>query len=210
MEIHSVFDPAFAAYGHVITGYENEKITAALDACSPLPEATAYVADQPELAEFKAELSSNEYGGMPVQIGWCNGHNTKLNCLEYHRCSEINLGVYDFILLLAKLDDIADGMLDTARVKAFRCPANTMIEVYGSTLHFAPCSAAPGAGFKVLVVLTEGTNGPKPEITPKNDEDRLLWARNKWLLAHAESRQAAAGAVVALKGSNIDIAPDLA
>ena len=138
MEILSVFDPAFKPYGQVITGYDNEKITAALDACSPLPEGTAYVPSDPHLDEFKAELSVNEYGGMPIQLGWCNGHNTKLNCLEYHRDSEVNLGVYDFILLLAKISDIENGVLDTAKVKAFFCPANTMIEVFGSTLHYAP------------------------------------------------------------------------
>lgn len=132
-----------------------------------------------------------------------------MNCLEYHRDSEINLGVQDFILLLAKLDDIEDSTLDTARVKAFYCPANTMIEVYGSTLHYAPCSAKKGQGFKVLIVLPDGTNGPKPDITPRNDEDRLLWACNKWLLAHADSAEAAQGAVVALNGVNIDLEADI-
>lgn len=209
MKIQSVHDAAFKPYGHVITGYDNQAITAALDACTPLPEGVEYVPSQPELEPFKAELSAREYGGMPVQLGWCNGHNTKLNCLEYHRDSEINLGVQDFILLLAKLDDIEDSTLDTARVKAFYCPANTMIEVYGSTLHYAPCSAKKGQGFKVLIVLPDGTNGPKPDITPRNDEDRLLWACNKWLLAHADSAEAAQGAVVALNGVNIDLEADI-
>lgn len=209
MEIISVFDQAFKPYGHVITGYDNEAITAALDACTPLPEGVQYVPSQPEMDAFKAELSSNEYGGMPIELGWCNGHNTKLNCLEYHRDSEINLGVYDFILLLAKLSDLEDGVLDTQKVKAFYVPANTMVEVYNSTLHYAPCSARKGQGFKVLIVLPLGTNGPKPEITPKNEEDRRLWAANKWLLAHAESSEAAQGAVVALKGVNVDISDSI-
>lgn len=210
MKIESIFDPIFKSYGRIISGYDNAAIAAALDACSPLPEeGTQYVQDQPELAPFRAELSSNEYGGMPVQLGWCNGHNTKLNCLEYHRDSEVNLGTQDFILLLAKLDDIEDGKLDTAKVRAFYVPALTMVEVYGSTLHFAPCSAKRGQGFKVLVVLPMGTNGPKPDITPKNDEDRLLWACNKWLLAHPESTQAAKGAAAVLTGINIDISDDI-
>ena len=67
---------------------------------------------------------------MPFQFGWCNGHNIKLNCLECHRDSEFNLSPGDFILLLAKLDEIADGKLDTGRVKAFRVPAATLVEVY--------------------------------------------------------------------------------
>ena len=78
------------------------------------------------------------YGGMPVQFGWCNGHNTKLNCLEYHRDSEFNLGTEDFILLLAREDDIEGGKLDTGKVKAFRVPAGVLVEVYATTLHYGP------------------------------------------------------------------------
>ena len=37
----------------------------------------------------------------------------------------------------------------------------------------------------------------------------MLWACNKWLLAHAESAEATQGAVVALDGINIDIAANL-
>ena len=55
------------------------------------------------------------YGGMPVQLGWCNGHNTKLNCLEYHRCSEFNLGTEDFVLILGDQREIENGSFDTAR-----------------------------------------------------------------------------------------------
>ena len=43
----------------------------------------------------------------------------------------------------------------------------------------------------------------------KAPEDKLLWARNKWLLAHPEADEAAQGAYVGLKGENIDIAPYL-
>ena len=102
-----------------------------------------------------------------------------------------------------------DGRLDTARVRAFRVPAGEVVEVYATTLHYAPCSAKAGEGFRVLVALPRGTNGPRPEITPLNGEDRMLWACNKWLLAHGESAEAAQGAVVALDGENIDIAGDI-
>ena len=139
-------------------------------------------------------------------MGYCNGHNTKLNCLEYHRDSELNLGTEDFILLVAGRADLENGRLDTGKVKAFLCPAGVMVEVYATTLHYAPCSAKKGQGFKVLIVLPEGTNGPKPEMAPLNDEDRTLWACNKWLLAHEESAEAKDGAAVLLHGENIDIA----
>ena len=211
MKIESVFDPAFAAYGHVVTGYDTAELLKVLDEVTPLPEGVQYVASQPELEALPimAQLRDNEYGGMPIQLGWCNGHNTKLNCLEYHRDSEVNLGTQDFILLLAKLDDVVDGRLDAGKVRAFRCPAGTMVEVFGSTMHYAPCSAKKGQGFKVLIVLPRGTNGPRPAITPLNDEDKYLWACNKWLLAHPDTAEAAQGAMAVIDGENIDIANNI-
>ena len=79
------------------------------------------------------------------------------------------------------------------------------VEVYATTLHYAPCHTDADAGFRVAVVLPRGTNTEKPEIVPSNDEDRLLWARNKWLLAHPASREAASGAWPGLRGENLDL-----
>ena len=212
MTILPISDPAFASYGKVLEGYDTQDLLRTLEAATPLPEGVEYVPSQPELESLPltAQLSSNAYGGMPIQMGWCNGHNTKLNCLEYHRDSELNCGTEDFILLLARMDDIApDGTLDTSLVKAFRVPAGVLVEVYATTLHYAPCSAAKGAGFRVLVALPKGTNGPRPDIQVLNREDSILWACNKWLLAHPESSEAAQGAPAVLRGENIDIAADL-
>ena len=211
MRIHSVFDPAFAPYGKVLEGYDTAALTDTLTAVTPLPEGVDYVPSQPELEALPVagQFSSNAYGGMPIQLGWCNGHNTRLNCLEYHRDSELNIGSEDFILLVAREDDILDGRLDTAQVKAFRAPAGAVVEVYATTLHYAPCSASKDAGFRVVIVLPRGTNGPKPAMTPLNGEDETLWACNKWLLAHAESSEAAQGAPVRLDGVNVDLAAEL-
>ena len=208
MKIIPVTDPSFQNYGQILTGYDVDALLETLDRVSPLPEGTEYVPEQPELMALPIaqELAANAYGGMPIQIGWCNGHNTKLNCLEYHRDSELNVGTKDFILLLAKREELENGELDTAKVKAFLCPAGTLVEVYATTLHYAPCQAAKDQGFKVIVVLPKGTNTAKPEITVKNPEDEILWAANKWLLAHADSAEAAQGAKVLLKGVNTDIA----
>ena len=200
MTIQSVYDAAFAPYGKVLEGYDTADLLKTLTAVTPIPDGVDYVPSQPELEALPIaeQLASNAYGGMPIQLGWCNGHNTKLNC-----------GAQDFILLLAKEDDMVGGRLDTAKVKAFRVPAGVLVEVYATTLHYAPCSAAAGQGFQVVVVLPRGTNGPKPAITPINGEDDTLWACNKWLLAHADSSEAAQGAPVRLAGINVDIAADL-
>ena len=212
MKIYSIYDEAFRPYGKVLEGYDTAALTAALENETPLPEGVSYVPAEPALEKLPimAELSDRAYGGMPVQLGWCNGHNTKLNCLEYHRDSEVNFGTRDFILLLGLEGEIgADGLFDTALTKAFLVPAGVMVEVYATALHYAPCEAKLGQGFKVLVALPRGTNTDKPAFTPKTREDTLLTARNKWLLAHEESDEAKGGAVVGLKGVNLDIAADL-
>ena len=208
MKIHSVFDPAFKRYGQVVEGLP-DTVSELLEALqkTPLPEGTGYVPEEPLLQELPAavEISEHCYGGMPVQLGWCNGHNTRLNCLEYHRDSEFNLGTEDFILLLAKQEEISEGTLDTSLVRAFRVPAGTLVEVYATTLHYAPCHVDADQGFRVLVALPKGTNTEKPDITPLTAEDKMLWACNKWLLAHPDSNEAKAGAYVGLSGENICI-----
>ena len=209
MKIYSVFDPEFKPYGQVVDGME-ETVQEILDVLKDAPQGAGvdYVPEYEPLQELPAmvEISEHCYGGMPIQLGWCNGHNTKLNCLEYHRDSEFNLGTEDFILLLAKQEEIVDGVLDTARVKAFKAPAGVLVEVYATTLHYAPCHCDPQKGFRVLVALPMGTNTDKPVMTNQTSEDRLLWARNKWLLAHPDSGEAKQGAHIGLAGENIDIA----
>ncbi len=210
MKIHSVFDAEFKPYGKVLAGYDTSELLQAM-AAIPLPEAgTAYEPALPALescAVFR-EFGERAYGGMPVQLGMCWGRNTVLNCLEYHRDSELNIGEGDFILLLARQEEVEGGVLDTGKVKAFRAPAGAVVEVYATTLHYAPCHVDASAGFRVAVVLPRGTNTARPEIGEKDPEDRLLRARNKWLLAHPASPEAADGAYIGLKGGNIDIAKE--
>ena len=209
LNILPVSDPSFRNYGQVLTGYDVKELLETLDRVTPCPDGVEYVPEQPELQALaiEKEFRLNAYGGMPVPVGWCNGHNTKMNCLEYHRDSELNVGTEDFILLLAKREDLDEnGVLDAEKVAAYSVPAGVLVEVYATTLHYAPCSAKKGQGFKVIVVLPKGTNLAKPEITVKNAEDEILWAANKWLLAHADSAEAAQGAKVLIRGENPDIA----
>ncbi len=208
MKIYSVYEKEFAPYGRVAAGLDTAALLAALQK-TPQPETGVEYVPQDESLQslpFAQQAQDHLYGGMLVQLGWCNGHNTKLNCLEYHRDSEFNLGTEEFILLLARQEEIENGLLDTAKVKAFRVPAGVLVEVYATTLHYAPCHTDPAKGFRVLVALSAGTNTEKPAVPPVTEEDRLLWAKNKWLLAHPASDEAAAGAYIGLAGENIDIA----
>ena len=213
MRIKSVFSHSFEKYGKVLTGYDVTDLLKKLDETTDKPaNATIYEPGDAGLESLSIakEFSDNAYGGMPIQVGYCNGNNTKLNCLEYHRGSELNIPANDMILLLAPLQSVKNGKLDTGAVEAFFVPKGTVVEVYETTLHYAPCNAIVDGevskeGFRVVIVLPKNTNTEKPAITEKNLEDKLLWARNKWLIAHPDSSEAKAGAFVGLTGRNIDI-----
>ena len=207
MYIYSVYDSEFKAYGKVLEGYDTAELTAAMDKIAMPETGVAYepaIAALESCAVFSA-FENRAYGGMPIQIGMCWGHNTKLNCLEYHRDSEINIGSSDYILLLARQGDIVDGKVDTGLVMAFRAPAGVPVEVYATSLHYAPCEAARAAGFRVAVILPRGTNTAMPEFEAGCDEDKWMTARNKWLIAHPESAEAKTGAHVGLVGINTDV-----
>ena len=182
MRIYSVTDPEFRSYGKLLEGYDTSELLATMEKI-PMPESgTAYrpgIESLEDCAIF-SELRDRAYGGMPIQLGMCWGHNTKLNCLEYHRDSEVNIGTKDFILLLAKQDEIEDGVLDTAKVKAFRVPAGAAVEVWATTLHYAPCHTCPHCGFRVAVALPKDTNTDKPSFEPKSEEEK----KSELRLAH--------------------------
>ena len=206
MKIQNVHDAAFRKYGKIIDTVDCTALIAEM-AKTPAPENDViYV---PSVAELEAlpvfaDLRDRVYGGMPIQIGYCNGTNNKLNALEYHRDSEINVACTDLILLIGSEQDMeADYTYDTAKVEAFLVPAGTMIEVYATTLHYAPCSV--NGVFRCVVVLPKGTNEALTVHPEKNGEDALLFAVNKWLVAHPESGLEADGAFMCLKGENITL-----
>ncbi len=209
LTIKSVSDKEFSRYGRIVEGYDIKELLdrllnktfAPTDAVDYFPSVQV-LEDTPAMKEY----SDNLYGGMPIQIGYCNGTNTKLNCLEYHRDSEIDVCATDCVFLLAPQQDCMVQSIDTSEVEAFFCPAGTAVELYATTLHYAPCSARRGEQFKVGIVLPKGTNTAKPEIKICCEEDKRLFARNKWLIAHPEASEVQDGAVVAITGENVDIA----
>ena len=207
MWIYSVNSPEFKPYGRVLPGYDTGALQEAMNRIPMPQQGVSYQAGIPALEqqEIFQQLRDRAFGGMPIQLGMCWGRNTKLNCLEYHRDSEINIGTGDFILLLAKQDEIDHGKLHTDRVKAFLVPAGTVVEVYATTLHYAPCHTKEADGFRVAVVLPRGTNTEPPLLASPQGEERWMTARNKWLLAHPDSDAARSRAYIGLTGTNIEI-----
>ena len=204
MIIRNVSEISFLSYGKVLKGYDLAPIMKAMES-TPLPEDDViYVPSVKELEalEIAEQLRKKAYGELPIQVGYCNGNNKKLNAVEYHRSSEVDIAVTDLILLLGRQQDIEeDFTYDTSKIEAFFVPAGTAVELYATTLHYAPCTGE-GNGFRCVVVLPEGTN---VELTDshQDEEDKLITAKNKWLIAHEDA--GIQGAFCGLKGDNITI-----
>ena len=204
MKIQKLTDASFGKYGKVITEFSFEKILKEMEH-TPLPKDVVYVpsVEAMEILPEAVDVCRKGFGGLPIQIGYCNGDNHKLNALEYHRSSEIDIAATDLILLLGCQQDIeADDTYDTSKVEAFFVPAGTAVELYATTLHYAPCSAQEG-GFRCVIVLPKGTNEDLPFEPAKEGENRLLTAVNKWLIAHEEA--GIEGAFWGLKGANTEV-----
>lgn len=204
MKIQQVTDPAFRKYGKVVTEVSFEGILKEMEK-TPLPDDVVYVPSVKEMEVLPEaeEVCKKCFGGLPIQIGYCNGNNKKLNALEYHRSSEIDIAATDLVLLLGCQQDIEKGdFYDTSKVEAFFVPAGTGVELYATTLHYAPCNAAEG-GFRCVVVLPKGTNEELAFAPAKEGENRLLTAANKWLIAHEEA--GIEGAFCGLRGENVTL-----
>lgn len=211
LEILSCSSKEFERYGKVIYGYDfNELVQYAEKNTNIPPSGNIYVGSVDEMEgifPLFSSLKNNFYGGMDVQIGYCNGNNSFLNGLEYHKSSEINVAVTDMVLLLAKTTEIENDVLNSSLVKAFFIPRGTAVELYQTTMHFAPCKVTEH-GFKCIVILPKETNteislNEKEILT---NEDRYLFKRNKWLLVHGDKQDLITkGAFHGISGENLEI-----
>ena len=212
MKVKQVTDTSFRKYGKILTGIDFSEIYNVLEEMD-YPEDVEYAASFGPLEEpeFRQKLSNTLYGELSVEIGYCSGHNKMLNALEYHRSSEANVAVTDIILLLGHQSDITEDFIyDTAQLEAFFVPAGTAVELYATTLHYVPIGTKENDyAFKMGVVLPFGTNFPlgitlgAEAEKEKLPEEKLLFAKNKWLIAHEEGGEE--GAFIGLTGKNISV-----
>ncbi|MGN0339015.1 MAG: DUF4867 family protein [Lachnospira sp.] len=204
MKIYSVMDDNFKKYGRIIKNIALSSVINAMES-TPVPDDVVYVPEDASLMNtgFAADMKNRYFGEYPVQVGFCNGHNQKLNAVEYHRSSEVNVACTDMILLLGKQQDIEeDFTYNTDNIEAFLVGAGTAVEIYATTLHYAPCGV-DGKGFKCVVVLPQGTNYDLKMPAGTEGEDKLLNAANKWLIAHKDAN--IQGAFIGLKGENLSV-----
>lgn len=204
MVIYNVTDARFKKYGRVLENLDVSELVAKMEE-TVLPEGVVY---EPSVELLESLSVYNDfrdmvYGELPIQIGYCNGHNNKLNAVEYHRSSEINVAATDMILMLGWQQDIKeDFTYETKLIEAFQVPKGVAVELYATTLHYAPCGV-DGNGFRATVVLPKDTNLPLTASHGKG-EDKLITAKNKWLIGHKDGGLDA-GAFIGLIGDNVTI-----
>jgi hypothetical protein len=199
----SIDDPRFRLFGRVVDEYDfTELISYAIKTCKP-GDAVTYEGSVSEMESFsiKQQFEKDFYGEMKCQIGWCHGRNNKMNAMEWHKGSELLVAATDLMLILGKIYDIENNTYDSSLAEVCFVPQGTAVEIYGTTMHFAPLNIHED-GFVSLIILPGGTNTPLEESSHK---DPLLFQKNKWIIAHESSKPASNGAHVGIKGGNITI-----
>lgn len=206
MKLYQVTDKEFKAYGKVLKFDASDLIARAEKI--PMPKSGSVYepskADLEDTAAF-AKLKNEVFGESDIQIGCCYGHSDSLNALEWHKSSEINVAVTDMILFLGTIFDMDGSRYSSENVRAFLVKKGTSIEVYATTLHFCPCETEK-SGFMSIVVLPKGTNLPL-DNAPK---DKLLFRKNKWLIAHEDNTELIEkGVVPGIYGTNWKVGRDI-
>ena len=191
VKVYSVFDEEFKTYGRIVEGYDFSQIVEYMENNTPIPEnGNCYVPSIPQMEQTEVckQVQDILYGGMPIQIGYCNGRNSTYNGFEYHKGSEINIAVTPFMLVLGHVWEIEDNKFYVGNEKVFFVPKGTAIEMYQTTLHLSPCKVQD-EGFKGIVILPRGTNTPHTEKKVTGDKESvLLLQKNKWVLAHKDRK----------------------
>ena len=203
MPVFCVTDAEFAPYGKIRTDIETAELIAEAKKLSMPEEGSAYTPSEPtlEAVPVSAYVAKNIFGGLATQMGYCRGHNSELNALEWHIGSELNIAVTPMVLLLALPVDRVEGVVDSASVKAFYVPQGTAIELYEGVMHFCPCQVEK-TGFGCIVGLLQGTNLPMESKAA----DPVLFKTNKWLIAHSENRDLIdKGIVAGICGENLHL-----
>ena len=209
IKIYSVFDDEFKPYGRVVKGYNFTELCDYMLTETSIPESGNVYYPSIEAMENMPvfdEVQNTLYGGMPIQIGYCNGRNTTYNGFEYKKGSEINVAVTDFMLVLGHTWQIEDNKFFVGNEKVFFVPQGTAVEMYQTTLHLSPCRTCDD-GFKDIVILPRGTNTPLDKKCVSGDpESVLLLQKNKWVLAHKDREPLVRqGAHIGLIGENKEL-----
>lgn len=203
LKIYRTSDPEFVPFGYVINDIDADAFIEASKKADEVKEGSLYVAEADYFKDLDAakDIEIKYFGELPAQAGYCYGYSNKLNAVEWHKSSEINVATTDLILFLGSVQDIVDRKIDSSKIKAFYVEKGEVIEVYATTLHFCPCQVSE-EGFGCVVVLPKGTNVP----LEGEYEDKLMFRKNKWILAHVDNKGLIdRGVIAGVTGENYEV-----
>lgn len=209
VKVYSIYEECFKTYGRVLTEYDFSELIQYMEIKSEMPETgNIYKAsvEEMEQTEIAKKIRNQFYGQMEIEVGYCNGKNSTFNGMEYHKGSEINIAVTDFMLILGHIWDIQNNTYRVEQSEVFFLEKGDAVELYQTTLHLSPCKVQED-GFKGIVILPKGTNTPlegeKQQIEPI---DRLLLQKNKWVISHPSREPLMKqGAFPGIIGKNIEL-----
>lgn len=215
MKLQKITNAGFSRYGRLLEKLSSDSIRNAAGQ-QAMPQAGVAYERSIDILEKTEDfaLIGQRYGGsQPLQAGLCWGYNIELNGLEYHRASELLIAVTDLILMLGDRRDMQAGRYDTSKIEAFLVPAGIAVELYATTMHYAPCQTTAD-GFMAVIILPAATNAPltAQQLDSAREcrddwENQLLFAVDKWLSAHPDSEDARVnGAFPGLIGKNLTTA----
>lgn len=203
IKIYAVLDEEFKAFGRVILNIDTDEIIKTAERIEYPETGVRYLPSEEsfEKLQIAEQIRTEVFGTLPMEIGYCWGHNSLLNATEWHSSSEVNIAVTPIVLLLGDRRDIEGGMVDSSKFKAFYLPKGTAVEIYATTLHYTPCQMS-GDGFRCIVALPDGTNTALETTV----NDQFMTAKNKWLIAHMDNTaKIKQGAFAGITGKNHEI-----
>lgn len=208
LTIYTVHDDEFKRFGKV-SELDCREMIRYMEEETEIPKnGHYYIPDDEKMHHFRLyETAKKEnYGLMDIELGYCNGHSSYLNGLEYHKTNEFNIAVTDMVLFLGMVQDIENGVFDTKNARAFYVAQGEVVELYQTSMHYAPVEVF-ASGFKCGVILQKGTN----EITGIVDrnasgEHRMLFKKNTWLMVHPDYQEFVdLGAYPGICGENLKL-----
>jgi len=211
VEMNSIYDDVFRKYGRVLDSKPYEGLLTLLKKNTVITESNVYRASEPKLFDESAYKAAGcVFGGMKIQIGYCNGMNQTLNGMEYHKSPELIVAGTDILLFLATPSDLKDfSTMDSSSAKVFFAPEGSAFCLNPEILHLSP-SCVHKSGFKSIIILPEGTNLDLDENTERDGEmeSLILFKKNKWMLTHRDREPLVSqGVKIGITGINTRLIP---
>ncbi len=203
-----VTDDNFKTFGRVVEGIDVKALNLVMEKTEIPSEGNVYVGSFVELekVDVKTQIQEEVYGGLEIQLGYCNGRNSTINGFEYHKCSEVLYAVTDLVLCLAHTYDMKNNTIESSEAKFFFVPKGCLVEIYQTSLHLSPCKVSD-EGFKAVIILLKGTNDTSfARPNTKTQEGEILLFKNKWVITHKDREPLVKqGARIGLLGENTEV-----